>query len=80
MSRFFLRISVYLQVFVIGQDFGAMVAYKFVLEYPERVLGVATLGVPFMPPGPFTSHKTLPEGFYISRWNVCSFIKPFISI
>lgn len=52
-------------MFVIGQDFGAMVAYKFVLEHPERVLGVATLGVPFMPPGPFTSHNTLPEGFYV---------------
>ncbi|KAL1805577.1 hypothetical protein ACET3Z_028645 [Daucus carota] len=57
------------KVFVIGQDFGSMVAYRFALEHPERILGVATLGVPFTPPGPFTSHQTLPEGFYISRWN-----------
>lgn len=26
------------------------------------------MGVPFMPPGPSTFDKHLPEGFYISRW------------
>ncbi|KAK3018875.1 hypothetical protein RJ639_004440 [Escallonia herrerae] len=55
-------------VFLVGKDFGAMVAYPFALLHPDRVSGVVTLGVPFMPPGPPKHHKSLPEGFYISRW------------
>jgi len=34
------------------------------------VLGVVTLGVPYVPPAPSAYHKFLPEGFYISRWQV----------
>ncbi|KAL1805576.1 hypothetical protein ACET3Z_028644 [Daucus carota] len=56
------------KVFVIGQDVGAMVAYLFALRYPERVHGIVTLGVPFMPPRPVEYHNLLPEGFYITRW------------
>ncbi|XP_023768608.1 uncharacterized protein LOC111917183 [Lactuca sativa] len=56
------------KVFVIGKDFGAFVAYAFALLRGERVLGVVTLGVPFIPPGPLVSHESLPEGFYISRF------------
>ncbi|KAK2973960.1 hypothetical protein RJ640_030139 [Escallonia rubra] len=56
------------KVFLVGKDFGAMVAYPFALLHPDRVSGVVTLGVPFMPPGPPKHHKSLPEGFYISRW------------
>ncbi|KAI3710295.1 hypothetical protein L2E82_40073 [Cichorium intybus] len=56
------------KVFVIGKDFGAMVAYTFALFYPEKVAGVITLGVPFMPPGGLKHHQTLPEGFYTRRW------------
>ncbi|KAI3765046.1 hypothetical protein L2E82_15067 [Cichorium intybus] len=56
------------KVFVIGKDFGAVVAYAFALLHRERVLGVVTLGVPFIPPGPLVSHESLPEGFYISRF------------
>lgn len=56
------------KVFIVGKDFGARPAYFFALLYPERVLGVATLGIPFVPPGPITYNKSLPEGFYISRW------------
>ncbi|GJU58536.1 bifunctional epoxide hydrolase 2-like protein [Tanacetum coccineum] len=56
------------KAYVIGKDFGAFVAYAFALVHRERVLGVATLGVPFIPPGPLVSHESLPEGFYISRW------------
>lgn len=62
--------KLYLQVFVIGKDFGAVVAYAFALLHRERVLGVVTLGVPFIPPGPLVSHESLPEGFYISRFRV----------
>ncbi|KAA8515287.1 hypothetical protein F0562_018483 [Nyssa sinensis] len=56
------------KVFLVGKDFGAMPAYHFALVHPERVLGVVTMGVPFLPPGPPVYHKYLPEGFYISRW------------
>ncbi|KAJ0590786.1 putative soluble epoxide hydrolase [Helianthus annuus] len=56
------------KVFVIGKDFGAMVGYTFALLHPERVAGIATLGVPFRPPGSQKSHQVLPEGFYIRRW------------
>ncbi|XP_023755522.1 uncharacterized protein LOC111903979 isoform X1 [Lactuca sativa] len=56
------------KVFVIGKDFGAMVAYPFALLYPEKVAGVITLGVPFMRPGGPNHLQTLPEGFYIRRW------------
>ncbi|KAM7525110.1 hypothetical protein LguiA_015012 [Lonicera macranthoides] len=55
-------------VFPVGKDFGAMVAYRFALCYPDMVLGVVTLGVPFMPPVPPVHHQKLPEGFYIFRW------------
>lgn len=39
--------------------------------HPERVSGVITLGVPFMLPGPSAiQNHLLPEGFYVSRWQV----------
>jgi len=56
------------KVFLIAKDFGARPAYLFANLHPERVLGVVTMGVPYLPPGPTTFHKYLPEGFYISRW------------
>jgi hypothetical protein len=58
------------QVFLIAKDFGARPAYIFANFHPERVLGVVTMGVPYLPPGPATFDKHLPEGFYISRWRV----------
>nr|XP_043610597.1 bifunctional epoxide hydrolase 2-like [Erigeron canadensis] len=56
------------KVFVVGNDFGAVVAYPLALLYPEKVVGIITLGIPFMPPGAFTNHFSLPEGFYPRRW------------
>ncbi|GMN50841.1 hypothetical protein TIFTF001_020002 [Ficus carica] len=56
------------KVFVIGKDFGARPAYVLGILHPERVLGIITMGVPYIPPGPSTYHNPLPEGFYISRW------------
>lgn len=56
------------KVFVVAKDFGAMVAYRFALFYPEKVAGVITLGVPFMRPNRPINHQPLPEGFYIRRW------------
>ncbi|KAL1560188.1 hypothetical protein AAHA92_10438 [Salvia divinorum] len=57
------------KAFVIGKDFGAIVAYLFALFHPHRVCGVITMGVPYLPistPISFTDH--LPEGFYVARW------------
>ncbi|KAJ0510113.1 putative soluble epoxide hydrolase [Helianthus annuus] len=56
------------KVFVIGKDFGAIVAYPLALQYPEKVAGIITLGLPFMPPGAFTEQFVLPDGFYPRRW------------
>ncbi|XP_057950240.1 uncharacterized protein LOC131145152 [Malania oleifera] len=61
----FLGIS---KVFLVGKDFGIRPAYLFALLHPERVLGVITLGVPYLPPETPNFSKYLPEGFYISRW------------
>ncbi|ESW31295.1 hypothetical protein PHAVU_002G226500 [Phaseolus vulgaris] len=56
------------KVFLVGKDFGARPAHLFSVLHPERVLGVVTLGVPYVPPGPSLYHKAFPEGFYILRW------------
>ncbi|GMP72526.1 hypothetical protein CsSME_00030519 [Camellia sinensis var. sinensis] len=60
------------KVFLIAKDFGALPAYYFAFHYPERVSGIITMGVPFLPPGSTTFHEQLPEGFYMSRWRVRS--------
>ncbi|KAL5054261.1 hypothetical protein RYX36_034943 [Vicia faba] len=56
------------KVFIVGKDFGSSHAYLFSILHPEMVLGVITLGVPYVPPHPALYHKLLPEGFYILRW------------
>ncbi|XP_077224786.1 epoxide hydrolase 3-like isoform X2 [Tasmannia lanceolata] len=57
------------KAFLIGKDFGARPAYQFTLLHPERVLGVITLGAPFMVSGPHAFLRDLlPEGFYMLRW------------
>ena len=71
--------SHWIQVFVIGQDFGAIVAYEFALRYEERIHGIITLGVPFMAPGSLDFKNTLPEGFYITRWQVTLYFQPLLS-
>ncbi|KAL3849869.1 hypothetical protein ACJIZ3_011751 [Penstemon smallii] len=53
---------------LVAKDFGAQVAYLFALMYPEKVMGLVTLGIPFLPPGPFQFNELLPEGFYVSRF------------
>lgn len=71
---------VYMKVFIIGKDFGARPGYQFALLHPERVIGVITMGVPYLPPGPSTFQNYLPEGFYISRWQVFSYLLPFVIV
>ncbi|KAL3522241.1 hypothetical protein ACH5RR_015075 [Cinchona calisaya] len=56
------------KVFLVAKDFGVPVAYIFALLHPERVAGVITLGIPFLPPKHPPLQQGLPEGFYISRW------------
>ncbi|OIT02900.1 PREDICTED: bifunctional epoxide hydrolase 2-like isoform X1 [Nicotiana attenuata] len=57
------------QVFLVGKDFGARVAYHFALVHPDRVSTVITLGVPFLLTGPETFPRDfIPNGFYMLRW------------
>ncbi|XP_047943159.1 bifunctional epoxide hydrolase 2-like [Salvia hispanica] len=58
------------KAFVIGKDFGAVVAYLFALFHPHRVCGVITMGVPYLPINASISSTAdhLPEGFYVARW------------
>ncbi|XP_059292133.1 uncharacterized protein LOC132045553 isoform X1 [Lycium ferocissimum] len=56
------------KAFLIGKDFGSAVLSLFVLLHGERVSGIITMGVPFLPPRSPKYTEDLPEGFYISRW------------
>ncbi|XP_028074985.1 bifunctional epoxide hydrolase 2-like [Camellia sinensis] len=62
------RTNSIIQVFLVAKDFGTRTGFFFALLYPERVSGIITMGVPFVPPSPFEFGKNLPEGFYMSRW------------
>ncbi|KAK6917519.1 Alpha/beta hydrolase fold-1 [Dillenia turbinata] len=55
------------KVFAVGKDFGVRVASLLPLLHPERVSGLITLGIPYLPLAP-SEFKLLPEGFYMSRW------------
>ncbi|KAJ6841885.1 uncharacterized protein M6B38_304515 [Iris pallida] len=55
------------KIFLVGKDFGAKPVFDFALLHPGRVLGVVTLGVPFLPRANPTAAQP-PEGFYIARW------------
>lgn len=57
-------------MFLIAKDFGAKPAYLLTIFHPNRVLGVATVGSPFIPPAPPQFHKHFPEGFYMLRFQV----------
>ncbi|CAN1810720.1 Bifunctional epoxide hydrolase 2 [Linum perenne] len=58
------------KVVVVAKDFGAYVASRFAVVYPEKMLGLVTMGIPYTPPGPGASAimALLPEGFYARRW------------
>ncbi|KAG8642421.1 hypothetical protein MANES_12G085000v8 [Manihot esculenta] len=57
------------KAFVIAKDAGAFPAYLLGVLHPNRVSALATLGIPFMLPGPngIPTHL-MPKGFYIARW------------
>lgn len=59
-------------VFVVGHDWGAMVAWDLCLLRPDVVKAVVALSVPFFPRGPKGSaikgyYETVGEGFYMCR-------------
>ncbi|KAH9626985.1 hypothetical protein KSS87_017836 [Heliosperma pusillum] len=57
------------KVFLIAKDFGTRVACVFAFLHSDRVLGLITLGVPYVPlSGRSKMLEQLPEGCYISRW------------
>eukprot|EP00262_Sarcandra_glabra_P016999 TRINITY_DN567_c0_g2_i2.p1 TRINITY_DN567_c0_g2~~TRINITY_DN567_c0_g2_i2.p1 ORF type:complete len:313 (-),score=53.61 TRINITY_DN567_c0_g2_i2:287-1225(-) len=57
------------KVFLVGKDFGALVASLFALVHPDKVSGVITIGIPIIVPGSqATRHDLFPKGFYIVRW------------
>ncbi|KAD3338284.1 hypothetical protein R6Q59_027037 [Mikania micrantha] len=58
------------KVFVIAKDFGAWVAYSFVLLHQEKIAGIVTLGMAFMPPAAYKHDLAIPKGFYVQRWQV----------
>jgi pimeloyl-ACP methyl ester carboxylesterase len=61
------------QVFVVGQDLGAQVAWHLCLLRPDRVRGVVVLGVPYFPRGPCPPTElfaALGDGFYITQFQV----------
>ncbi|PIN12654.1 Soluble epoxide hydrolase [Handroanthus impetiginosus] len=57
------------KILLVGKDSGARVAYHFALVHPDRVVAVATLGLPFVVTGPAAfPTDVLPKGFYMMRW------------
>lgn len=58
------------KAFIVAKDFGALPAYSFAVNYPDRVSGVVTLGIPFVPDENSALFTELPEGYYLSRWRV----------
>ncbi|CAI9089445.1 OLC1v1024017C1 [Oldenlandia corymbosa var. corymbosa] len=56
------------KVFLVGKNFGARVVFRFALFHQDRVSGLVTMGLPFMPTGPDASLDSFPKGFYMMRW------------
>lgn len=67
------------QVFLVAKDFGVRIAYVFALLHPSRIAGVVTLGVPYTPLKAPEFQKYLPEGFYVTRWQVTNLSFSFLS-
>lgn len=56
------------KAFLVGKDWASIILSLFVLLHGERVSGIITMGVPYLPPQPVNYTENLPEGFYIARW------------
>lgn len=65
------------KVFVVGHDWGAMIAWSLCLYRPERIKAVVNLSVSFTPRNPKrkpleTLRAVYGNDYYISRFQVCS--------
>jgi hypothetical protein len=70
-SLWMCNLNWFFQAFLIGKDSGAIIANLVPVVYPETVISLITLGIPFMNPGPSAiQNDLLPKGFYITRWQV----------
>ncbi|KAH7425410.1 hypothetical protein KP509_11G052700 [Ceratopteris richardii] len=59
------------KVFIIAKDWGAFIAYFLGYAHPERVRGLAVLGIPFFKPTSLGSiFKDIPAGHYLMRFGV----------
>jgi pimeloyl-ACP methyl ester carboxylesterase len=61
------------QVFVVGHDWGAQVAWHLCLLRPDRVRAVVGLGVPYFPRAPRPMAELFAargDGFYITQFQV----------
>ncbi|KAF9609299.1 hypothetical protein IFM89_015544, partial [Coptis chinensis] len=55
--------------FLVSKHFGVKTAYHYALLHPERVMGVITLGLPFVLPGlELFPREFFPKCFYMLRW------------
>jgi len=69
----FTIVSWAVQVFVVGHDWGAHVAWHLCLFRPDRVRAAVILGIPYFPRGPrpmTESFAKLGDGFYINQFQV----------
>ncbi|XP_078161659.1 epoxide hydrolase 1-like isoform X4 [Carex rostrata] len=53
------------KAFLVGKDFGSFPAYVFALLYPDRICGVVSIGMQYLPVPPTSD---MPEGYYVNRW------------
>lgn len=67
------------QVFLVGHDWGAIMAWSFCLLRPDRIKALVNTSVIFMPRNPFVKtiqgfRDQLGDGFYMCRFQVFLFV------
>lgn len=73
-----LEMCVYLKVFVVGHDWGAIVAWNLCMFRSDLVRGVVALSVAYMPRDPLrkpidTLRLVFGDDYYICAFQVCCF-------
>ncbi|KAG9156958.1 hypothetical protein Leryth_009011 [Lithospermum erythrorhizon] len=66
------------QVFLVGHDFGAIIAWQLCLFRPDRVKALVNLSVPFMPRHPYLSEPGEIEGVFASA-ETANIMRRFLS-
>ncbi|GMN21169.1 hypothetical protein TIFTF001_051090 [Ficus carica] len=64
------------QVFLVGHDWGAFMAWYFALFRPDKVKALVNLGVAFMPRNPVTKFVDGLRAFYGDDFYICRFQEP----